>query len=114
MPWKESSVMDERTKFISRLLEGENMTQVCEEFGISRKTGYKLRKRYQAEGAAGLEDKSRAPYKKARLTPPLVEKAILGLKKEKPHWGAAKIREIFKKRYAGSKNTCSEYFSYDI
>ena len=103
MPWKESSVMDERTKFISRLLEGESMTHVCAEFGISRKTGHKLRKRYEAEGAVGLEDKSRAPCKKARLTPPLVEKAILGLKKEKPHWGAAKIRELFIKKYSGVK-----------
>ena len=57
MPWKESSIMDERTRFISRLLEGEKMTHVCEEFGISRKTGYKLWNRYQAEGAVGLEEK---------------------------------------------------------
>lgn len=103
MPWKESSVMDERTKFISCLLEGESMTQVCREFGISRKTGHKLKKRYEAEGAVGLEDRSRAPYKKARLTSPLVEKAILGLKKKKPHWGAAKIRELFIKKYSGVK-----------
>ena len=101
MPWKESSIMDERTRFISRLLEGEKMTHVCEEFGISRKTGYKLWNRYQAEGAVGLEEKSRAPHRKVRLTPILVEKAILGLKKEKSHWGAAKIRELFIRKYSG-------------
>jgi transposase-like protein len=41
MPWKESSVMDERLRFVARLLEGEQMSHLCREFGISRKTGYK-------------------------------------------------------------------------
>ena len=40
MPWKECSVMDERLRFVARLLDGEAMTDVCREFGISRKTGY--------------------------------------------------------------------------
>ena len=42
MPWKESVVMDEKMKFISRLLQGEKMAVLCREFGISRKTGYKF------------------------------------------------------------------------
>ena len=42
MPWKECSVMDERLRFVAKLLEGEAMTDVCREFGISRKTGYKI------------------------------------------------------------------------
>ncbi len=42
MPWKESSVMDERVRFVARILEGEAMSDVCREFGISRKTGYKI------------------------------------------------------------------------
>lgn len=46
MPWKESSVVDERLRFVSRLLDGEAMTDVCREFGISRKTGYKIYRRY--------------------------------------------------------------------
>lgn len=41
MPWKESSVMEERLRFVARLLEGERMSAVCRSFGISRKTGYK-------------------------------------------------------------------------
>ena len=49
MPWKECSVMDERLWFVGRLLDGEAMTDVCREFGISRKTGYKIL------GAQGLE-----------------------------------------------------------
>ena len=42
MPWKASSVMEERLRFVARLLDGEAMTDVCREFGVSRKTGYKI------------------------------------------------------------------------
>ena len=47
MPWKDSSVMEERLRFVARLLDGEGMSTVCREFGISRKTGYKIYNRYQ-------------------------------------------------------------------
>ena len=50
MPWKECSVLDERLKFVARRLEGEAMADVCREFGISRKTGYKIFERYQECG----------------------------------------------------------------
>ncbi len=52
MPWKVSSEMDEGLRFISRILEGEAMTDLCLEFGISRKTGYKLYQRYKECGSA--------------------------------------------------------------
>ena len=47
MPWKESSVMDERMRFVVRLKDGESMASLCPEFGISRKTGYKIFERYE-------------------------------------------------------------------
>ena len=47
MPWTETSVMEERLRFVARLLEGEPMSEVCREFGISRKTGSKLFERYR-------------------------------------------------------------------
>jgi transposase len=50
MPWKASSVMEERLRFVARLLDGEAMTEICREFGISRKTGYKLFDRYREHG----------------------------------------------------------------
>ena len=50
MPWKECSVMDERLRFVARLLDGEAMSEVCREFGISRKTGYKIFGRYKEHG----------------------------------------------------------------
>ena len=50
MPWKESSVMEERIRFVARLLDGESMSAVCREFGISRKTGYKIYNRFKDSG----------------------------------------------------------------
>jgi transposase len=61
MPWKESSVMDERLQFVARRLAGEAMAELCREFGISRKTGYKIFERYQRCGVQGLTDRSRRP-----------------------------------------------------
>jgi len=61
MPWKECHVVDERARFVARLMDGETMTALCEEFGISRKTGYKIAQRYQQIGVRGLNDRSRGP-----------------------------------------------------
>ena len=49
MPWKECNAMDERLKFVARLLDGEKMAVMCRECGISRKTGYKIFNRYKAD-----------------------------------------------------------------
>jgi transposase-like protein len=56
MPWKECSVMDERLQFVARRLAGEPMADLCREFGISRKTGYKIFDRYQECGVQGLTE----------------------------------------------------------
>lgn len=101
MPWKECSVMDEKLKFIARLIDGEAMAEVCREFGISRKTGYKLWDRYQEFGLKGFSDRSRKPHKQANQLPFQIEKLIVQVKKEKPTWGARKIREQIKRRFPG-------------
>jgi transposase-like protein len=69
MPWKECSVMDERLQFVARRLAGESMTELCREFGIARKTGYKIFDRYQQCGLQGLTDRSRRPYRYAHHLP---------------------------------------------
>jgi transposase len=61
MPWKASSVMDERLRFVARLLDGEAMTNVCREFGVSRKTGYKIFDRYKEHGLTALSDRCATP-----------------------------------------------------
>ena len=101
MPWKESSVMDERLRFVARMLDGEAMTDVCREFGISRKTGYKIFNRYKEHGAEALSDRSRRPWRYANQLPAQVETLIVRIKREKPNWGARKIRELLVKRLAG-------------
>jgi len=93
--------MDERLRFVARLLEGESMTDVCREFGISRKTGYKLFDRYNQDGPVALADRSRRPVRYANQLPTQVEQLIVKCKREKPHWGARKIRELLVRRLAG-------------
>ncbi len=101
MPWKASSVMEERLRFVARLLDGEAMTDVCRDFGVSRKTGYKIFDRYKEHGLEALTDRSRRPVRYANQLPLPVESLIVRLKGEKPHWGARKIRELLVRRLAG-------------
>ncbi|MEI9408476.1 IS481 family transposase [Mesorhizobium salmacidum] len=101
MPWKESSVMEERLRFVARLLDGEGMSDVCREFGISRKTGYKIFNRYKDEGLEAVTDRSRRPVRYANQLPDQIERTIVATKQDKPHWGARKIRELLVRRLAG-------------
>lgn len=101
MPWKEQTIMDERLRFIARLLEGEGMSEMCRDFGISRKTGYKIFHRYKDDGLEALTDRSRRPVRYANQLPDAVEAMIVRCRQEKPHWGAHKIRELLVKRLAG-------------
>jgi len=98
MPWKESSVMDERMRFVIRFKDGESMASLCREFGISRKTGYKIFERYEECGLEGLSDRTRRPFRYANQLPEQVEAAIIAAKREKPNWGARKIRERLVRR----------------
>ncbi|HZO57484.1 MAG TPA: helix-turn-helix domain-containing protein [Bryobacteraceae bacterium] len=98
MPWKESSVMDERMRFVMRLKDGESMASLCREFGISRKTGYKIFERYEECGLEGLSDRTRRPFRYANQLPEQVEAAIVAARREKPTWGARKIRERLLRR----------------
>jgi len=91
--------MDERLKFVARLLEGEKMAGLCREFGISRKTGYKIFKRYRDSGLEGLKDQSRRPYHHANKLPFQIESSILKLKADHPSWGAPKLREKLIRAY---------------
>jgi transposase-like protein len=89
MPWKASSVMEERLRFVARLLDGEAMTEVCRDFGISRKTGYKIFDRYREHGLEALSDRSRRPVRYANQLPAQIETLIVRLKAEKPHCQSA-------------------------
>jgi putative transposase len=93
MPWKECEPMDERLRFVARLLDGEKMAGLCREFGVSRVTGYKIFNRYKECGLDAFRDRSRRPYRHANKLPFQVERTILAIKREYASWGAPKIRE---------------------
>jgi transposase InsO family protein len=90
--------MDERMRFVIRLNDGETMASLCREFNISRKTGYKIVSRYEECGLEGLSDRTRRPHRYANQLPEQVEAAIVAARREKPHWGARKIRERLLRR----------------
>lgn len=98
MPWQECSKVDERLRFVARLLEGEKMAELCREFDISRKTGYKIFHRFKDCGLEGLTDRSRRPYRQANRLPFQLEALIVQFKREHPSWGAPKIREKLRRR----------------
>jgi transposase InsO family protein len=99
MPWNECNAMDERIRFVARILDGHSMADACRDFGISRKTGYKIFNRYKDCGVEGLQDRSRRPQRYANQLPFQVERSILQFKREYPNWGAPKIREKLIREY---------------
>jgi transposase len=104
MPWKASSVMEERLCFVARLLDGEAMTDVCREFGVSRKTGYKIFDRYKEHGLAALSDRSRRPVRYANQLPQQLESLIVRLMRARrdsnPRPPDSKSGAISRHRYA--------------
>jgi putative transposase len=103
MPWQLSNLMDERIKFVARLLDGEKMAGLCREFGISRKTGYKIFNRYKDCGLEGLANRSQRPIRPGNQIPFQIERFILRTKKDRPSWGAPKIREKLIRAYPNVK-----------
>ena len=92
MSWAASTMMDERVKFIADYLSGDlSMSALCEGYGISRPTGYKWLGRYEADGAAGLLNRSSAPLVHGRKTADAVAEAICALRRKRPSWGPKKL-----------------------
>jgi transposase InsO family protein len=103
MPWKEVCPMEERMRFVVRLENGERMTDLCREFGISRKTGYKFLDRFKQLSLVGLNDQSRAPIEIPHRTPPEVEDLIVSFRLEHPTWGARKLVAALETKHPGIK-----------
>jgi len=92
MPWRERCAMDLRIMFVNDYrTRSWSMTELCERYAVSRKTGYKWVSRYEREGAAGLMERSRAPLQHGRATPEPIVSAIVGLRRSRPTWGPRKI-----------------------
>jgi len=92
MPWTQADSVAERQKFVGLVLKGQvTITHTCEQFGIIRKTGYKILTRHEELGMAGLTDASRAPKTHPNQLSPEVEAAVLQVRKAHPTWGSKKI-----------------------
>jgi transposase InsO family protein len=92
MPWKESSVVNERLKFVLRVKDGERVTDLCREVGISRKTAYKFLERFERLGAVGLYDEAPVAERQPHKVKAEVEQLIVAARREHPTWGPLKLR----------------------
>lgn len=100
MPWRETSPMNERRRFIADYHRGLfPVTELCQQFGISRKTGYKWIDRFEAEGNTGLRDHPRRPHGCPHETPADVIEALLQARGRHPSWGAKKLLWLLTPRH---------------
>jgi len=99
MPWKETCVMEEKMKFIVAWRRDEVcFAELCRQYGISRKSGYELVRRYEWEGVDGLKERSRAPHHHPNAVDRLVAEAVVDLRRSHPTWGPKKIREWLERK----------------
>ena len=100
MPWRAASPMDQRTQFIAdHLRDTLSITELCELYGISRKTGYKWIDRYLRHGPAGLEELSRRPRRSPNQTGDEIVSAILAARRRHPRWGGRKLLALMRKQH---------------
>src|SRR6201981_3681123 len=104
MPWKKSEPMEQRTEFALKALKTENFRALCQEYGISTKTGYKWRERFLSRGIAGLAEESRRPRSHSLELKPEEVCQIVRLKFAHPYWGPAKIRALYLRQHAEAAN----------
>jgi transposase InsO family protein len=102
MPWDETTRMDQRARFIEDFSTcWYTMSELCELYGISRKTGYKWTQRYAEEGETGLLDRSRAPRQSPQRTEVRCEEALVEERRAHPDWGARKLLLRLRARHFG-------------
>ena len=100
MPWKETTMMEQKIEFICEWRTGKyTITELCINFEISRPTAYKLISRFENQGYEGLREHLRTPSNHPNATPQNIVKGILKLKEKYPRWGAKKIRILLFKEF---------------
>lgn len=100
MPWKESSVLDQRVQFIAEYLKDTmSISDLCKQFGISRPTGYKFIDRYTQYGPAGLVDMPKEPKTHPNATDESIQNRIIEFRGDHPNWGASKIQVVLKRDF---------------
>src|SRR5882672_4894137 len=100
MPWLETSLMEQRERFIrDHRLDLYPMLELCVRYGISRKTGYKWLARFEDAGRRGLQDRSRAPLQCPHRIAEDVATVICAARRQHPTWGPAKLLAWLRPRY---------------
>jgi transposase len=101
MPWKASSVMEARVRFVLEHEQGEaTMTELCRAYEVSRETGYYWLRRYQADGVESLRDLGRAPLRHSNQTAAEVEVQVLELRRAHMCWGPRKLKRVLEREHA--------------
>lgn len=99
MPWQEVKTVSLRSEFVQLAEKASpSFSELCRRFGISRKTGYKWLERYQQNGPAALEDRSRRPQRSPGKTPENIETVVLACRERYPYWGGRKLRRVLEKQ----------------
>ena len=100
MPWQELSPVNLRMQFVAEWRSGGwTMTELCADYQISRKTGYKWVGRFEASGPRGLHDQSRRPHHSPQATAPALLDALIAVRRRHPRWGAAKLLTVAARRH---------------
>src|SRR5258706_2601903 len=94
MPWKKSEPMEQRMEFALKALRSENFRALCQEYGISTKTGYKWRGRVLCEGFAGVDAESRRPRSMSPQLSQAALRELRGLEQGQPHFGPRKHPQV--------------------
>jgi putative transposase len=102
MPWKASSVMEQKLRFIFEYDLGKwSMTELCERYEIARETGYVWLRRYRETGVPGLLEHSRAAHRHANQTPEDIEQMVIELRQAHMRWGAKKLKRLLERDEPG-------------
>jgi putative transposase len=100
MPWRQTSPMDQKMQFIvDYLRQTLSIIELCELYGVRRKTGSKWIERDLTHGPLGLEERSRQPHASPHHTPRPVVDAFMELRRHHPAWGAKKLLAMLQTRH---------------
>ena len=104
MPWKASSVMEEKLRFILEYERDEQtMSELCASFGISRETGYVWLRRYREQGATALVELNRGARRHPNQTPWEIEQLVLELRQAHMRWGPRKLKRVLERDQGGRR-----------
>ena len=107
MPWQTKNPMNQRSEFAIKAMKTDNFRELCREYGISPRVGYKWKERFEQEGLAGMGERSRRPKRSPDGLCEEVVCRIVRLKERHRHWGARKLEELYQRQWGGAPSESS-------